>query len=126
MNERVWLDEKGIIHLRSTSRQPREVVDENVASIREYVCRQKASGGPVLLLIDVSHSSQISVFARRAALVYFRLGIDRFAIFGRLPYLALLMNCLAKLAGYKRLRVFTDEAPAIEYLLKSGVADVGK
>jgi len=117
VNERVWLDEQGIIRLRSTPRQQREIVNENVASIKELIKQQQQAGRPVLLLIDLTNAQQVSLYARRAVISYIRLGVDRFALYGRLPHLEALMFCLAKLAGYKNLRVFPNEQPALDFLL---------
>jgi hypothetical protein len=71
----------------------------------------------VLLLIDVSRSEQVSLFARREYLVFFRMGVDRFALFGRLPRLTALVSCLANLACYRHARVFASEKSAIDFLL---------
>jgi len=117
MNPRVSLQENGIIRVNSTPLQPRAIVDENLASVRELIDQQKRAGKPVLLLIDLTKAQQVSFFARRACLTFFGLGVDRFALFGNLPHLSSLINCLAKLARYKHVRVTTTEADAVSYLL---------
>jgi hypothetical protein len=77
----------------------------------------RAEGRPVLLLADLTQAKKISLAARQAGFDFFRAGIDRVAGFGNIPRLEMLGTYIAKLCGYKNLKIFADRSEAESFLL---------